>query len=75
MDKLLSIINTVLQNRGKTPVMLINKTSSLRDDIGLDSLDLAELTVRIEDEYGVDIFEYGIVTTVGEIIDKIQNEG
>lgn len=72
MKKLLEIINTVLANRGKSTVTSINEASSLRDDLGLDSLDLAELTVRIEAEYDVDIFEDGVVTTIGEILSKIQ---
>ena len=71
MDKLLEIINTVLENRGKTPVDAISESSSLKDDLGFDSLDLAELTVRVEAEYDVDVFENGVVTTVGEILDKI----
>lgn len=71
MDKLLLIINTVLNNRGKATVESINENSSLKNDCGLDSLDLAELTVRIEAEYDVDIFEDGIVTTVGEILEKL----
>ncbi|WP_229032267.1 phosphopantetheine-binding protein [Bacteroides nordii] len=72
MKKLLEIINTVLANRGKSTVTSINEASGLRDDLGLDSLDLAELTVRIEAEYDVDIFEDGVVTTIGEILSKIQ---
>ena len=72
MKKLLGIINTVLANRGKSTVTSINEASGLRDDLGLDSLDLAELTVRIEAEYDVDIFEDGVVTTIGEILSKIQ---
>ena len=72
IEKLGIIINTVLRNRGKQTVESINERSSLRDDLGFDSLDLAELTVRIEAEYDVDIFEDGVVTTVGEILDKIQ---
>ncbi len=71
MDKLLTIINTVLVNRGKATMASINENLSLKDDIGLDSLGLAELTVRIEAEYDVDIFEDGIVTTVGEIMQKL----
>ena len=46
----------------------------LRNDIGLDSLDLAELTVRIEAEFDIDIFENGIVNTVGEVIDKLNSK-
>lgn len=71
MEKLLLIINTVLDNRGKAAASAINESSSLKNDLGLDSLDLAELTVRIEAEYDVDIFEDGIVTNVGDILKKI----
>lgn len=71
MEQLLSIINTVLENRGKGKVSNINESSSLKNDCGLDSLDLAELTVRIDAEYDIDIFEDGIVTTVGEILEKL----
>ena len=44
----------------------------LIDDIGFTSFDLAELTVRIEDEFDIDIFEDGLVNTVGEIIEKLR---
>lgn len=72
MENLITIINTVLANRGKQTVESINENTSLRDDLGLDSLDLAELTVRIEADYNVDIFENGVVTTVGEILALIK---
>jgi len=72
MDNIKIIINTVLKNRGKNEVENIHEISHLRNDIGFDSLDLAELTVRIEAEYDVDIFEDGPVYTIGEILQKIQ---
>lgn len=37
MEKLLSIINTVLEDRGKTTVASINADTSLRNDLGLDN--------------------------------------
>ncbi len=73
MEKLLEIINTVLANRQKSTVESIKTDTSLRNDLGFDSLDLAELTVRIEVEYDIDIFENGIITTVGEILEKIRS--
>ena len=71
MKEILQLINVVLDNRDKIKIEHISKSSDLRNDCGLDSLDLAELTVRIESEYDVDIFEDGIITTVGEILDKL----
>jgi acyl carrier protein len=72
-NTILEIINTVLTNRGKSNIKALNNDSSLRSDIGFDSLDLAELTVRIEAEYDIDIFEDGLVNTVGEILKKLEN--
>lgn len=74
MTELLQIINTVLANRSRTPLLDIKPEDSLRNDLGLDSLDLAELTVRIEAQFDVDIFEDGIVSTVGEILAIINNK-
>jgi len=54
-----------------SPLNSLEYDSSMRNDLGMDSLDLAELTVRIEDEFGVDIFEDGMVDTVQQILDKI----
>ncbi|NDP22420.1 MAG: acyl carrier protein [Paludibacter sp.] len=69
--KILELVNTVLNNRGKKLLKKIKPGMSLRNDLDLDSLDLAELTVRIEVEYDIDIFEDGIVNTVGEIYNKL----
>lgn len=43
------------------------------DTLGLDSLDLVELSVRIEDVYGIDIEEDDLkdVTTVDKAIDLV----
>ena len=71
MDKIISIIKGVLDSNDKSYSGKFEDITSLRNDIGLDSLDLAELTVIIEEEYGVDIFEDGFVETVGDVIKKI----
>lgn len=71
MKKLTEIINLVLSNRGKKTFAEIKRTDLLIVDLGLDSLDLAELTVRIEAHYDIDIFENGIVSTFGEICDTV----
>ena len=65
------IIKDILSENGEpTNSAITNETELI--NLGLGSLDLATLTVRIEDEYGVDIFEDGIVKTVGEIVDILE---
>jgi acyl carrier protein len=73
-NKILEIINTVLINKSYQKLNSINPSLHLRNDIGFDSFDLAELTVRIEAEFDVDIFKDGIVNSVGEIFAKIENK-
>jgi acyl carrier protein len=68
---LLEIINQVRANKGRAPLSQISPQQRLREDCELDSLDLAELTVRLEDASGVDVFAEGIVRTVGEIQAKL----
>ena len=50
----------------------INENSILTEDIGLDSFNLAQLTVEIESEFGVDIFENGIISTFGDILKQLK---
>jgi acyl carrier protein len=68
------IINKVLENRSRKKIPEFHPEMHLWNDIGFDSLDLAELTVRLEAEYEVDIFEDGIVSTVGELFAKLKKE-
>ena len=70
-EKVLSIINQVRAAKGLEAISALNLSDSLRDDLGFTSFDLAELTVRIEDEFDIDIFEDGLVNTVGEIFAKL----
>ena len=71
MNRLLDIINIILKNREKPTLDKISGETDLRTDLGFDSLDLAELTARIEAEYDVDIFEDGIVFKISDIWEKI----
>ena len=72
--KILEIMNTILGHRTKEKLTTLKPEMNLRNDIGFDSLDLAELTVRIEAEYDVDIFEDGLVETVSEVFEKLNNK-
>ena len=70
-NKLKEIIVVVLENSSLNLDVDILETSNLRDDLSMDSLALAELSVRIEDEFDVDVFEDGLVATVAEILEKL----
>ena len=68
---LFEIIKQLQIDSGIEPSPVINDDDDLINDLGFDSLDLAELTVIIEDEYGVDIFEKKIIRKIYEIKQQI----
>lgn len=70
--KVLEIINDIRAAKSMVPVEALNENDNLRTDLGLSSFDLAELTVRIEDEFDIDIFEDGLVNTIGEVYAKLE---
>jgi acyl carrier protein len=61
-------ITTLLEQRGATGIE-VRAESTLTGDLGLDSLELAELSAVLEDEIGHDPFSEGIVPeTVAELV-------
>ncbi len=71
MNTILEAINEVLEESGREKLSNISRSTRLRIDLDLDSLDLAVLTVKLEAKTGVDVFAKGIVSTVGEILSRI----
>ena len=55
----------------------ITPETSFKDDLGADSLDLFELVMALEEEYGIEIpsEELESLTTVGAIIDYLKAHG
>ena len=55
----------------------ITEATSFKDDLGADSLDLFELVMALEEEYGVEIpsEELESLTTVGAVIKYLQDKG
>lgn len=72
-DPVLVAVNDVRRNLGYEEVYQLADDTSLRNDLRLDSLALAELTVRLEASTGVDVFADGIVSTIGEVRAKLNH--
>mgnify|MGYP002764506166 CR=1 FL=1 len=51
----------------------ITEDSSFKDDLGADSLDLFELTMALEDEYGIEIPSEDLekIVTVGDVVEYV----
>lgn len=69
------IIIEILELSGKSiPTDPITSNKRLREDLGFDSFNLAELTVHLEEQFNIDVFENGVVNTVGEIYQRLNIE-
>ncbi|HIU78011.1 MAG TPA: acyl carrier protein [Candidatus Avilachnospira avicola] len=70
-EKLQSIIAEVLNIEPEE----ITMESTFVDDLGADSLDLAQIMMGIEDEFGISIPQEEIekITTVGDAAEQIKN--
>ena len=55
----------------------ITETTSFKDDLGADSLDLCELVMALEEKYEVEIpsEELAELTTVGAVMEYLKNKG
>lgn len=55
----------------------ITEASSFKDDLGADSLDLFELVMAFEEEYGIEIPTEDLekIVTVGNIMDYMKSKG
>jgi acyl carrier protein len=66
------IANRVRRHKGVEEFQHYVLDTRLRGDLGFDSLDLAEFTVRIEEKYGMDVFAAGVVHTWGEVVTRVE---
>lgn len=74
LERLAIILNDIREEKDEDRLEKITENMSLREDIGLDSLDLALLTAKLEDEFDVDVFEAGIVDSVADILALVEKK-
>lgn len=73
LDKVKSIIAEQLN----VEESIITETSSFKEDLGADSLDLFELVMALEEEFDVEIpsEDLSSITTVEEVINYLKEKG
>lgn len=74
LEKIAAIIEEQL---GTVDASDITEETSFKDDLGADSLDLFELVIQCEEEYGIEIpsEELDNMKTVGDVIRFIREQG
>ena len=73
LERVIEIIREQLNLDG----VEITEDSSFKDDLGADSLDLFELVMAFEEEYGVEIPSEDLekISTVGDIVEYMKSKG
>ena len=72
-EEVLAKVREHLSTELEVPLDGINESTSFRDDLDADSLDLYELVMELEDTYGVSVPEDQAVNieTVGQAVDFV----
>ncbi|MEZ3427555.1 MAG: acyl carrier protein [Lachnospiraceae bacterium] len=70
LEKVVAIIQEQLNLEGVD----ITESSSFKDDLGADSLDLFELVMALEEEFGTEIPSEDLekIATVGDVIEYLK---
>ena len=73
LDKIKEIIIEQLNLQG----VEITEDTSFRDDLGADSLDLFELVMAFEEEFGIEMPQDDLenIETVGDVINLLKDTG
>ena len=69
---MLDQIKELLANSLSIDASSITEASSFSGDLGIDSLDIVELLMNVEEEFGVSIEPDPSIATVGDLIAKIE---
>ncbi len=74
-QEIMEKLTEILKDRG-FEVEGISEESKLVEDIGLDSLDLVDLTMDIEDAFSIQIPDEDLpkLDTVGKVVDYIEQK-
>ncbi len=74
MQELEKKVLQLISERLTLPMESLKKNQSFIEDLGIDSLDLAELIMDFEDEFNVNIpqEEWNSIQTIGQAIEFIQ---
>lgn len=73
LEKLVAVIREQLNLED----VEITEKSNFKDDLGADSLDLFELVMSLEEEFGVEIPSEDLekIATVGDVINYLKEHG
>ena len=69
-------VQAILAKQLRKDPAIITRESKIKRDLGADSIDILQLLVRVEDQYGIVIPDRALATfeTVGDVVDFLEKE-
>ncbi len=70
-------VKEIIEEKLNADGMDISESTSFKDDLNADSLDLFEMVMALEDEFGIEIPSEDLeqLLTVGDVLKYMKNKG
>ena len=70
-------VQAILARQLRVDPAVVTPEAQIKKDLGADSLDILQLLMRIEDQYGITIPDKALATfkTVGDVVAYLEQEG
>ena len=77
MEQMFEKVQAILAKQLRLDAAKITPESQIKKDLGADSLDILQLLMRIEDQYGIVIPDKALATftTVADVVNYLEQEG
>ena len=77
METMYEKVQAILARQLRVDPAIVTLEAQIKKDLGADSLDILQLLMRIEDQYGIVIPDKAPATfnTVGDVVTYLEQEG
>ena len=77
METMFEKVQAILARQLRVDPAQVTLEAQIKKDLGADSLDILQLLMRIEDQYGIVIPDKALATfnTVGDVVTWLEQEG
>ena len=77
METMYEKVRAILARQLRVDSAVVTPEAQIKKDLGADSLDILQLLMRIEDQYGITIPDKALATfnTVGDVVTYLEQEG
>ena len=77
METMYEKVRAILAKQLRVDAAKVTLAAQIKKDLGADSLDILQLLMRLEDQYGITIPDKALATfnTVGDVVTYLEQEG